>query len=71
MYLSNRLYDLLKWISLIALPATAVFIQSLGELFSWPPANLCGRIICLFAVFLGSLIQVSSQNYMKGVDSHA
>ncbi|MGX7108511.1 phage holin [Facklamia miroungae] len=61
--LSNQLYDLSKWIVLIFLPALAVFIQGMGELYLWDSASRWVGVINLLTIFLGSLLQISSYHY--------
>ena len=63
MKLSNELYDLGKWIVLIFLPAFAVLISGLGDLYGWMNTSLIVTTINLMTVFLGSVLQLSSQNY--------
>ena len=63
MKLSNELYDLGKWIVLIFLPAFAVLISGLGDLYGWLSTSLIVTTINLVTVFLGSVLQLSSQNY--------
>lgn len=65
MYLNNSLYDKAKWLVLVFMPALAVLVSSLGDLFAWEQADVLVAVINLFAVFLGSLMQLSSQSYYK------
>lgn len=68
MKLNNKNYDLGKWFVLIVLPSLAVLIGGLAELY--PPIN--GSIVVgtinLLTVFLGSILQISSENYHSGND---
>ena len=63
MELSNQIYDIGKWIVLIFLPAFAVLMSGLGDLYSWMNTPLIVTTINLVTVFLGSILQLSSQNY--------
>lgn len=63
MDLKNEQYDVGKWMVLIFLPSFAVFISGMGELYGWVNASVIVTTINLFAVFLGSILQISSQKY--------
>ena len=45
------------------LSAFAVLISGLGELYGWLNTSLIVTTINLVTVFLGSILQLSSQNY--------
>ena len=61
--MSSTLYDRLKWCALILLPALAVFIASLGELYQWQDSQQWSATCNLLAIFLGTLLQRSSKKY--------
>ncbi|MDN6196298.1 MAG: phage holin [Atopostipes suicloacalis] len=48
---------------MIFLPSFAVFIGGLSELYLWRYGAVTVATINLFAVFLGSILQVSSKHY--------
>ena len=63
--MSNKTYDVLKFIAQIVLPALATLIVSLGNL--WGMSNteqIAGTIIAIDA-FLGALLQISTNVYLK------
>ena len=64
MILSDKVYNLLKWIILIFVPALITLISGLGVLLGFDTTIING-IIGLVAAFIGSLIGVSSVNYNK------
>lgn len=66
MELKNETYDIGKWLVLIFLPAFAVLIGGLGELYAWTNAAVFVPTINLISIFLGSIMQLSSQVYYKG-----
>jgi len=68
MKLNNKIYDVGKWIVLILLPALAVLINGLGELYGWVSAPTIVTTINLITVFLGSILQVSSNKYNKNIE---
>lgn len=65
MRLDNKVYDILKWVSLIALPALASFVGGLTKIWVIPYGPEIVLTVNLVAVFLGALIGVSTINYNK------
>lgn len=65
MKLDNLTYDAGKWLVLIFLPAFAVFVGGLGELYGWGNSAIFVATINLTAIFLGSILQLSSQSYQN------
>ena len=67
MMLNDKMYDFLKWIAIVALPALSTFIVVLGKIWGWGDiANMIGQSITAFAVLLGALLGISSIQYKKG-----
>lgn len=63
--MTNKLYDTLKWIALVALPAVETFIIGLFTLWGWPNGNLIAGTIALVDALLGALLGISSIKYNK------
>ncbi len=63
MPLSNRTYDLGKWLVLVLLPALAVLIKGLGQIYPLPHIDQVVMTLNLVAAFLGTLLQISNQHY--------
>lgn len=63
MYLPNWLYDLLKWVAIICLPAFKVAIPSLFEVWGWSYGVEIANTLDIVAVLLGSLLGVSCATY--------
>ena len=63
--IDNKLYDILKWISILFLPAFAVLIGTIGQAINFEYTEIAVIIINAIAVFLGAIIGVSSKNYNK------
>ena len=66
MKLSNRLYDALKWITIIFLPALTTFVGVILKAFNVECADLVLTIMVAFTTFLGTLLGISNYNYKKG-----
>lgn len=59
MILPNKLYDVLKWVALIALPALSVFYATLANIWNLPFATQIPLTIDAIDVFIGALIGIS------------
>lgn len=64
----DKVYNVLKWIALICIPAIVTFLSVvLGVLEVDPKTiNIIVTIIAAIGTLIGSLIGVSSANYNKG-----
>lgn len=67
MKLSNKAYDILKWITLIALPAIITFYGVVGATFNIPYTEQILTIAVAFDTMLGALIGVSTSKYNKAL----
>ena len=67
--MSNKVYDILKWILLVAVAPTIALITGLGELYGFDTSIIVGTI-SLVATFLGALLGVSNHSYKKRVDGN-
>lgn len=67
MKISNRVYDILKWIAIICIPAVVTFLSVvLGVLEIDPKTiNVIVTIISAIGTLIGTLIGVSTANYNK------
>ena len=65
MKLNDKLYDVLKWIALIFLPAVAVLYGALAPVWNLPYGEQIVYTITAIDTFLGALIGVSTISYNK------
>jgi hypothetical protein len=63
MKLSNKLYDVLKWVALVALDAVGLFYQTLSAIWSLPFGDEVLSTCVAVSVCLGTLLQISSAKY--------
>lgn len=63
--MSNKVYDVLKWISLVALDAVGVFYKGLAAVWGLPLGDEIHTTCTLLAVLLGTLVGISSAQYNK------
>lgn len=63
--MSNKTYDILKWVALVLLPALATLYLGLARYWNLPyPEEIAGTIM-LVDTFLGALLGISSIQYAK------
>lgn len=63
MQFENKVYDVLKWLCLIALPAFALFFKALDGAFGWGCSETVGTVIDAVAMFIGTLIGISTKSF--------
>lgn len=63
--LSNKVYQVLKWIAQIFMPALATLYFALASLWGLPNVNEVVGTITALDTFLGILLGISSSNYKK------
>ena len=68
--MNNKLYDILKMICLVVIPALNVFITTLNSLWSWnlPIEAITGSLSAV-ALIIGTVLGFSSAKYKKGVEA--
>ena len=63
MKISNKLYDILKWVVIIVLPAMATLYKALSAVWAWPYANEVVTTITAADACLGAVLCVSAATY--------
>lgn len=66
MKLSNKLYDIMKWLVIIVLPALATLYAALSAVWAWPYSDQVVTTITAVDAFLGAVLCISTVNYNKG-----
>ena len=61
----DKVYDILKWICMIVLPALAVLIRTIFPVWDIPLAEPISITIMGVDAFLGALLGISTINYNK------
>lgn len=67
--MSNKVYDVLKWITLVALPATTALWLTLANIWGFPYAEAIGATLAAITTFLGALLGISSIQYSKSLNA--
>lgn len=65
MKMSNQVYDILKFIAQVILPALATLYAALGKIWNWPLVTEVTATICAVDTFLGAILGISSAQYKK------
>lgn len=65
MKMSNKVYDILKWIAMVVLPAAATLYFALAGIWGLPFGEQIVGTITAVDTFLGVVLGVSSAKYRK------
>lgn len=63
--MSNKLYDVLKWVVMIVLPACATLYAALSGIWGLPYAEQIPATITALDTFLGVVLMISNVQYNK------
>jgi hypothetical protein len=61
--MNNKVYDILKWVAMLFLPALATFVSGLCLIWQIPYGEEIAKTIMLVDAFLGACLGVSSIQY--------
>lgn len=61
--LNNKIYNALKWLVMIVLPALATFYTTLGGIWGLPYVEQIPATLTALATFLGAVCMISSKVY--------
>ena len=72
MKLNDGLYDILKWITMIVIPALATAYVGLASVWGWPYADEVAKTSAVICTLLGALLGISTAQYNKeeGIGKH-
>ena len=65
MKLPDNVYNVLKWVTMILLPAIATLYFSLAKIWGFPYVTEILSTIAAIETFLGALIGISTYQYNK------
>ena len=54
MKLSNRTYDILKWVALVVIPASATLVLTVGKIWGLPYYDNIGATISAVGLFIAA-----------------
>lgn len=63
--MSNKVYDILKFIAQIVLPAIATFYVTIAGIWGLPLGDEISRTVMAVDTLLGAILMISTANYKK------
>lgn len=69
MKISNKTYDILKWVALYLLPALGTLYFAIASIWGLPAGDKIVGTITALDTFLGVLLGISTSQYKKTIDS--
>ncbi len=63
--MSNKVYDVLKWVSIVFLPALITFVGVVITNLNVSNSEVILTILTGFSTFLGTILGVSNINYKR------
>ena len=63
MKMSNKVYDILKFIAQIVLPAIATFYVTIASIWGLPLGDEISRTVMAVDTLLGAILMISTANY--------
>ena len=58
--LPDKVYNVLKWVGLVVLPAVATFVGTIGTAVEWPMTTIAVTVITAAGTLVGALIGVTT-----------
>lgn len=65
MKLDNKVYEILKWLVVILIPAVATFYTHLAASFGWPAGEEVSQFANELCLLIGTIIGISTASYYK------
>jgi len=71
MKMTDKMYDVLKWVAQILLPAVATLYFAIAQIWGLPYGEQIVGTITAIDAFLGALLQISTNQYNKDKNNDA
>ena len=65
MKIPDRIYDILKWVVMIVLPALTTAYVGLAAIWRWPYPEEVAKTSAIVCTLLGALLGISTAEYRK------
>jgi hypothetical protein len=65
MLLPDRVYDALKWVVMVMIPACTVAYVGLDSVFGWGYGDVVAKVSAIVCTLLGTLLGISTAQYNK------
>ena len=69
MILPDKVYDVLKWIVVIVIPACTTAYVGLAAVWDWPAAEAVAKTSAIVCALLGAILGISTAQYNKAKNS--
>lgn len=63
--MNNKVYDILKWVAMIVLPAIATLYMAIANIWGFPYGEEVVGTITAVNTFLGAVVGISAAKYNK------
>jgi hypothetical protein len=67
MHLPDKVYDVLKWLVCIVIPALTTAYVGLSAVWGWPYAEPIAKTSAIICTLLGSILGISTITYNKQI----
>lgn len=67
---NDKVYDILKWVCLVVVPALNIFITSLCGIYGWTWGGTVNATIDAIAVFVGSILGFGAIKYQRMLNAN-
>ena len=65
MQIPDKVYDALKWLCILVLPALSSLYSTLAGIWGWPFAEQVPQTLSAVGLAVGTVIGVSAANYQR------
>ena len=65
MVMNNKIYDILKWIAMVVIPAIGTLYFALAGIWGWPYGEQIVGTLTAIDTFMGIVLGISSAQYKK------
>lgn len=65
MKLPDKVYDVLKWVVLVCIPALTTAYVGLDALFGWGYGDVVAKVSAIVCALIGSLVGISTAEYNR------
>lgn len=71
MLLPDKIYNVLKWITMVCLPALGTAYVALANVWGWAYPEEVSKTVLAVCTLLGALLGISTAEYNKNKDKNA
>ena len=65
MVLPDKVYTILKWLVIVAIPAITTAFVGLDSVFGWGYGDVVAKVSAILCTLLGTLLGISTAQYNK------